>query len=62
MKEKITDCLKFMIFVIVTVVGFFTIYAIAWTQFGLPINKWASLIVFILTGLSEWGYIKWLEH
>lgn len=62
MKEKIADCFKFMIFFIVTIVGFFTIYAVTWVQFGLPINKWASLIVVALTGLSEWGYIKWLAR
>lgn len=62
MKEKIIDCFKFMIFFIVTIVGFFSIYAIMWVQLGLPINRWASLIVFTLTGLSEWGYIKWLAH
>ena len=62
MKEKITDCFKFMIFLIVTIVGFFTIYAVTWVQFGLPVNQWASLIVVTLTGLSEWRYIKWVAR
>ena len=62
MKEKIIDYFKLLIFLVVTAVGFFTIYAITWVQVGLPINTWTSLIVFTLAGLSEWRYIKWVAR
>ena len=61
-REKIEDCIKFIIFIFVTFIGFFTIYAMIWVGVGLPVNLWTSLIVAVISGLSDWGYISWLKH
>ena len=61
-REKIEDCIKFIIFIFVTFIGVFTIYAMIWVGAGLPVNLWTSLIVAVISGLSDWGYISWLKH
>ena len=61
-REKIEDCIKFIIFIFVTFIGFFTIYAMILVCVGLPVNLWTSLIVAVISGLSDWGYISWLNH
>ena len=61
-REKIEDYIKFIIFIFVTFIGFFTIYAIIWVCVRLPVNWLASLIVVVISILSEWGYISWLSN
>ena len=61
-KVKIADYIKFCVFLLITIIGFFTVYAILWVKFGLPVGWWATAIVFVLTALSEWGYISWLAN
>ena len=60
MKEKIVNYLKFAVFLWVMSIGFFSTYAILWTAIGIPTGLFASIIVFTLTGLSVWGFIKWI--
>lgn len=62
MKDKIIDFLKFFLFVFVMFMGFFSTYAIVWVRIGFPVDWWASLIVFSLSLLSIWGYVKWLTN
>ena len=59
-REKIVNYIKFIIFILVTLIGFFTIYAIIWVCVGLPVNLLASLIIVAISALSEWGYVSWL--
>lgn len=61
-REKIANYIKFIIFLLVTLVGFFTIYAMIWVCVGLPVNRWASLIIVAISALSEWGYVSWLAN
>ena len=61
-RETIANYIKFIIFLFVTFIGFFTIYAMIWYFVGLPIDWWASLIIVAVSSLSEWGYISWLTH
>ena len=61
-RETIANYIKFIIFIFVTFIGFFTIYAMIWVGVGLPVNLWTSLIVVVISGLSEWGYVSWLTH
>ena len=61
-RETITNYIKFIIFLLVTLIGFFTIYAIIWVCVGLPVNWLASIIIFEISGLSEWGDVLWLTH
>ena len=61
-RENIEDYIKFIIFIFVTFIGFFTIYAMIWVGVGLPVNWLASIIIFAISGLSDWGYISWLAN
>lgn len=61
-KEKAADCIKFIVFLLVTHVGFFTIYAMIWVGVGFPINWWASIVIVAISALSEWGYVSWLAN
>ena len=61
-REKIENYIKFIIFLLLTLIGFFTIYAMIWVFIGFPINRFATLIVVAVSGLSEWGYVSWLAN
>ena len=61
-REKIANYIKFIIFLLVTSIGFFTIYAMIWVGVGFPIDWWASIIVVSISALSEWGYVSWLAN
>ena len=62
MKDKIIGLLKFFLLVFVMFMGFFSTYAIVWVKIGFPVDWGASLIVFSLSLLSIWGYVKWLMN
>ena len=59
-REQIVNYIKFIIFLLVTLIGFFTIYTMIWVFVGLPVNWLASLIIVAISALSEWGYVSWL--
>ena len=61
-RETIANYIKFIIFLLVTLIGFFTIYAMIWVGVGLPVNWLASLIIVAISALSEWGYVSWLAN
>lgn len=61
-REKLVNNIKFIIFLLVTLTGFFTIYAVVWVLVGLPVNRLASIIVVLISALSEWGYVSWLAN
>ncbi len=61
-RKKIVNNIKFIIFLLVTLTGFFTIYAMIWVCVGLPVNWLASLIIVLISALSEWGYVSWLAN
>ena len=61
-REKLVNNIKFIIFLLVTLTGFFTIYAVVWVFVGLPVNRLASIIVVLISALSEWGYVSWLVN
>ena len=60
--EKIANYIKFIIFLLLTLIGFFTIYAMIWVGVGFPIDRWASIIIVAISALSEWGYVSWLAN
>lgn len=61
-REKIANYIKFIIFLMVTLIGFFTIYAMIWVGVGFPIDWWASIIIVAISAASEWGYVSWLAN
>ena len=60
--EKIANYIKFIIFLLATLIGFFTIYAMIWVCVGLPVNWLASIIIVAISALSEWWYVSWLAN
>ena len=60
-RGTIENYIKFIIFLLVTFIGFFGIYAMIWVGVRLPVNSWASLIVAVISIFSEWGYVSWLS-
>lgn len=61
-RETIANYIKFIIFLFVTLIGFFTIYAMIWVGVGFPIDWWTSIVVIAISALSEWGYMSWLAN
>ena len=61
-REKLVNYIKFIIFLLVTLIGFFTIYTVIWVGVGLPVNWFASIIIVAISALSEWGYVSWLMN
>ena len=61
-RKTIANYIKFIIFLLVTLIGFFTIYVMIWVFVGLPVNWLASLIIVAISALSEWGYVSWLMN
>lgn len=60
-KKRIISGLKFMIFSVTTVMGFWLIYAMIYFSIGLPETKLGLWILFGLAALSEWLFAKWLN-
>ena len=61
-REKVANYIKFIIFLLVTLIGFFTIYAMIWVGVGFPTDWWASIIIVSISAISEWGYVSWLMN
>ena len=61
-REKIVNYIKFIIFLFVLLIGFFTIYAMIWVCVGLPVNWLASIVIVAISAISEWGYVSWLVN
>lgn len=62
MKDKIINALKFFVLVFSMVMGIYFTYGIVWLTIGLPLKNYCAWILFALSGLSTWGYIKWLSN
>ena len=61
-RKKIANCIKFIIFLLVTITAFFTIYVMIWVGIGIPIDWWSIIIVVAVSVLSEWAYVSWLRN
>ena len=61
-RKKIANCIKFIIFLLVTITTFFTIYAMIWVGVGFPIDWWSTIMVVAVSVLSEWAYVSWLRN
>lgn len=61
-RKKIANCIKFIIFLLVTITAFFTIYVMIWVGIGFPIDWWSIIIVVAVSVLSEWAYVSWLRN
>lgn len=59
--EKILAALRFLVFSIVMLMGFWTIYVILWHVLGFQCNTTAMWLLFIQAIISELAFFKWLK-
>ncbi len=60
-KELAINIIKLGVLIWVTMLGFFTTYALIWVGLGIPTGTVASLVVLALTCASEFGLYKLLS-
>lgn len=58
-KNKISNVLKFAVFVTVTYVGFWAVFGIAWYLLGFPVNTTAAVLLGIQALVSEIMFFRW---
>ena len=61
-KDRLINALKFNILVLTMIMGIWLILAILWFSIGLPQATWAMWILFALSVIAEWFYIKWVSN
>lgn len=61
-KDRLINALKFNILVLTMIMGIWFILAILWFSIGLPQTTWAMWILFALSVIAEWFYIKWVSN
>ena len=60
--KNILELIKvFLLFYMMTF-GFWFTYAMIWFAFGLPLETWSLLVLFIPAGLSMYGYYRWIRE
>lgn len=60
MKEKILNGCMLFLLLFMMVQGFFFTYAIIWYCIGLPLTTWSFWLLYTLSGITEYGYYRWL--
>ena len=61
-KECVVAASKFIIFSVVMVMGFWTLYVILWHILGLPITDIATWLLFVQAVVSQVLFCKWLNN
>jgi hypothetical protein len=61
-KDRIVNAIKFTIFTVTGIVGFFFIYTMIWLGVRIPFADWSLWVLFALAMLSEWLFVKWLSN
>lgn len=61
-KENILNAIKVFLLLFMMVQGFFLTYALVWFGVGLPQKNWALWILYAISGLTEYGYYRWLRR
>ena len=61
-KETIVNFIKIVLLLTMMTNGFFLTYALIWFAVGLPQTNWAILILYVLAGLTEYGYYRLLRE
>ena len=60
-KTYINNAARIIIFSVVMLVGFWTVYLMLWNALGFPITTNAVLLLLIQAVISETIYIKWFN-
>ena len=59
-KEIVVNVIKFVVTVLVDLIGFWFGYSYLWFAAGLPQESWALWICLGLALVSEYGYWRWM--
>lgn len=60
-KDKIINIIRFIIFTVVMLVGFWAVYVVLWKVLGFPVTNNALWVLFIQAVISETLFIKWFS-
>lgn len=60
-KDRIINIIRFIIFTVVMLVGFWTVYVVLWKVLGFPVTNNALWVLFIQAVISETMFIKWFS-
>ena len=61
-KKYINNAARIIIFSVVMLVGFWTVYLMLWNALGFPITTNAVLLLLIQAVISETMFIKWFNE
>jgi hypothetical protein len=60
-KDRIINIIRFIIFTVVMLVGFWAVYVVAWKALGFTVNDTALWLLFVQAIISETMFIKWFS-
>ena len=60
-KDRIINIIRFVIFTVVMLVGFWAVYLVLWKALGFPVTNNALWVLFIQAVISETLFIKWFS-
>ncbi len=60
-KDRIINIIRFVIFTVVMLVGFWAVYLVLWKALGFPVTDNALWVLFIQAVISETMFIKWFS-
>lgn len=60
-KDRIINIIRFIIFTVVMLVGFWAVYVVLWKVLGFPVTNNALWVLFIQAVISETLFIKWFS-
>lgn len=60
-KDRIINIIRFIIFTVVMLVGFWAVYVVLWKVLGFPVTNNALWVLFIQAVISETMFIKWFS-
>lgn len=60
-KDRIINIIRFIIFTVVMLVGFWAVYVVLWKALGFPLTNNALWVLFVQAVISETLFIKWFS-
>ena len=60
-RDRIINIIRFIIFTVVMLVGFWAVYVVAWKALGFTVYDTALWLLFVQAIISETMFIKWFS-
>lgn len=60
-RDRIINIIRFIIFTVVMLVGFWAVYVVLWRALGFPVTNNALWVLFVQAVISETLFIKWFS-